>query len=208
MTVAVPSQQEQRRAPLLAVSNPVGGELESVQLTAAIARGDEGAFAEFYELWFDRAFAMVRSLSRRDESFCLDVVQDCMMKVVKSIRPMANEKAVTAWMGKVVMNTAVDHLRKEKRRRQREAEAQDGEGDSSGRETVPQALEDQERLLWMQKMIAALPESDRELILQRFGSGKTLAAVGEEVGISGNAAHGRIRRILARWRETAKEYFS
>ncbi|MHC5065718.1 MAG: RNA polymerase sigma factor [Planctomycetota bacterium] len=189
------------------MTETAGEGLESVQLSAAIARGDEEAFAEFYELWFDRAFAMVRTVSRRDESFCLDVVQDCMMKVVKSMRPMKTEKAVAAWMGKVVLNMAVDHLRGEKRRRRREAERIDADG-TGPRESVPQALEEQERLLWMQKMIADLPAGDRELILQRFGSGKTLSAVGEELGISGNAAHGRIRRILARWRETAKEYFS
>ena len=59
-------------------------------LTALIARGDERAFATFYELWFDRALALARSISRRDESFCLDVVQDCMLRVVRMKRRAPN----------------------------------------------------------------------------------------------------------------------
>ena len=70
------------------------------ELTGAIARGDTVAFGEFYEVWFDRAFSMARSVSKRDESFCLDVVQDTMMRAVKYMKPMPSEKALTNWMAR------------------------------------------------------------------------------------------------------------
>ena len=65
----------------------------SARLTAAIARGDPTAFGRFYELWFDPALALARSISGRDESFCLDVVQDCMLRVVRSMKPLATESS-------------------------------------------------------------------------------------------------------------------
>ncbi len=176
----------------------------SRHLTAAIARGDEGAFAEFYEIWFDRVFAMARSATRRDESFCLDVVQDCMMRVVKSMRPLPSERAVAAWMARALFSTAVDRLRQDRRRalREREVAARVG-AESSG-----DSVEEQERLDWLEARLAELPSTDRELMRERFESGKTLEAIGADQGMSGHAVHGRIWRIVARLKRAATREFS
>ena len=92
-------------------------------LTRAIARGDTEAFGEFYEAWFDRTFAMARSVSRRDESFCLDIVQDTMLRVVRYMKPLATEESLGNWMGRAVLSATIDRLRREKRRPEREREA-------------------------------------------------------------------------------------
>lgn len=183
---------------------------ESVPLTRAIARGDEQAFARFYELWFDRTYALAAKISRRDESFCLDVVQDCMLKVVRSLRPLATGEAVVAWMGKAVLHTVVDQLRKEKRQRSRDRKvaADTPEHGGDGAIDHSDALELREQADWLARKLDELPAGDRELLLQRYTHGQTLAAAGEAVGITGHAAHGRIRRILQRWQDAAREYFS
>ena len=95
----------------------------TAHLTGRIADGDENAFAMFYEAWFDRVFAMARAMSRRDEAFCLDVVQDCMMRVVRGMKPLTDERAVSAWMGKTVFSTIADRIRVERRRAGREQAA-------------------------------------------------------------------------------------
>src|SRR5262245_11860434 len=66
----------------------------TARLTLAIRAGDAGAFATLYEAWFDRALALARSLTRRDESFCLDVVQDAMMRVVRALPRLEDEPAL------------------------------------------------------------------------------------------------------------------
>ena len=63
---------------------------------------------------------MARQATGRDESFCLDVVQDAMMRVIRSMSEMQTEEDVTRWLRAVVMNCAYDLLRKERRRRIRE----------------------------------------------------------------------------------------
>jgi len=194
-------------APAPSAEDPRQSGHRSCSLTAGIARGDQSSFAEFYELWFDRAYALARSITRRDESFCLDIVQDCMMKVVRAMRPLKTEAAVQAWMAKAVFRTSVDHLRRESRRRRHEDRAARPFEALSG-EAASNELEQRERLAWVKNLIAELPEQDRRLILRRFFAGMTLATVGEECGIGGDVAHGRIRRILARWRQAAKEYYS
>lgn len=175
-------------------------------LTAAIARGDEHAFATFYELWFDRTLALARSISRRDESFCLDVVQDCMLRVVRAMRPLTSESAVHAWMARTVLTTTLDHLRRAGRRARRELRVATDESAAAGSDPRL-AAETVERQDWLRARLAELPSDDRRLLVERFAGDRTLAAVGASLGITGDAAHGRIRRLITRLRSAARELF-
>ena len=59
-------------------------------LTGAIAAGDTDAFSRFYRARFDQMLAEAVRATGRDESFCLDVVQDAMMRVIRSMKPMSS----------------------------------------------------------------------------------------------------------------------
>ena len=177
----------------------------SAHLTAQIAKGDEQAFASFYELWFDRALAMARKATRRDESFCLDVVQDCMMRVVRAMRSLETEEAVQAWMARAILTTAVDRLRADRRRKRREQVSARSELDPHD---VSHDAEIAERNRWLAEHIKRLPGRDQELLAARFGDDKTLQQVGEALGMTGHAAHGRIRRLLEKLRDAARDIFS
>ena len=176
----------------------------SYALTGQIHAGDEKAFGVFYELWFDRCYAMARRITRRDENFCLDIVQDCMLRVLERIPRLGDEAAVTAWMSRVVFTTAIDRLRSDQRRAQREQGAARDEVDAA----VPseRKLEEREELEWLAARLAELPVDDQRLILERFAHDKTLAEVGASIGITVHAAHGRLRRILLRLRERAEAW--
>lgn len=178
----------------------------TAHLTGAIARGDVQAFAAFYEAWFDRAHALARSISRRDEAFCLDVVQDSMMRVVRSMPALQTERAVQAWMARTLFTVTVDRIRQEHRRNRRERKAAEPEAAHSS--VHPQeSAEEREQLEWIRDRLAELPEEDRHLVLGRFREDKTLQALGESLGISTNAAHGRIWRIVQRLRRAAEGMF-
>lgn len=173
------------------------------ELTRGIARGDADALAEFYARWFDRLLALASSLTRRDESFCLDVVQEAMLRVVRCIRPMRSDEDVLRWMTRVVHTTALDLLRREARRAARER-----------RGTVPASSRDAaadtalgEQIAWVRSRLVELPPHDADLIGLRFSRGASLRAAGDAAGVTGDSAHGRIRRTLARLRTLAKEAF-
>ena len=172
-------------------------------LTRAIAQGDTEAFGAFYESWFDRTLAMARSVSRRDESFCLDIVQDTMLRVVRYLKPLPSEKSLANWIARAVLTTTIDRLRKDNRRPAREREAACRLFEQGGERIV-----DEEQIEWLQAQLEVLPELDRQLIRERFHHGRTLQETGTAVGLSGHAAHGRIRRIIERLRRAAKEVFS
>jgi RNA polymerase sigma-70 factor (ECF subfamily) len=175
----------------------------SAALTAAIARGDEAAFAAFYELWFERAYAKARGIMKRDEAFCLDVVQEVMLKVARKMRALPDEESVAAWMAQALLTTALDCMRGEARRLRREQAAARPEAEPA---RAP-AWEEAERLSWLRERLAELPATDRAMLSVRFAEDGTLDDVGAAFGISGDAAHGRIWRTLARLRRRAREWF-
>ncbi len=176
-------------------------------LTKAIARGDTRAFGVLYERWFDCAFATARRLTGRDEAFCLDVVQEAMLKAARRIPTLANEAALSAWLGKVVHRAALDALRAERRRRAREEHARHpapatAPGTSAWAVSDdPHAQKLDEQIAWLRERVAELSAQDRGLLAARFARGKTLAQAGEEAGLTGDAVHGRVRRILQRLRQ-------
>lgn len=187
----------------------VGAAPSSHALTARIAHGDEQAFATFYDLWFDRLFALARRSTGRDDAFCLDAVQDCMLKVVHKLPALPDDDAVAAWLVRALLRGAVDRLRADARRARREqavASTRDAAGGDSTPDLLPDLL-DAEQRAWLAARVAELPPADRALLQARFADGHTLHAAGAAAGLSGHAAHGRIRRLLLRLRAAAKEIF-
>ena len=172
------------------------------RLTAGIARGDRACLGEFYGLWFDRSFLLARTLTKRDESFCLDVVQEAMLRVVRSVRPMASQRDVERWMLRVLHTVALDLLRRESRRLARER------GHAAPGTQTPEAdrpAQLAEQVAWVRARLSELPAAEGWLVWMRLAKGSTLDQAGVAAGLSGDAAHGRIRRALSRLRFVGKE---
>lgn len=191
-----------------------------IRLIRAIAAGDTMAFAEFYEAWFDRALALACSLTRRDDHFCLDIVQDAMIRVSRSLSPrlgIATVADLDRWMVRVIHTTALDALRKESRRRVREsrsvkdragpraAASQTFPANAPGSPAAHHATFLAERIDWLRARLDELDAEERSLLAARFGSDATLDRIARAHGISPGAATGRLTRLLIRLRLLSPE---
>ncbi|MEE9129070.1 MAG: RNA polymerase sigma factor [Phycisphaerales bacterium] len=190
-----------------AVSLPHSPHVQSKvrSLTEAIASGNSEAFATFYRQWFDTMYAQARTASGRDESFCLDVVQDAMLRVIKSVPPMASAGDLRRWLRVVVQSCAYDRFREEARRKAREqrAVAERGANNSNGEVGAQENTFD--RIRWLQRELQSLDDRDIQLLLMRHRFGWTLKRIGQAVGLKPGAVDGRIRRVLSKLRRRAKE---
>ena len=172
-------------------------DVDVARLTRAVASGDTEAFTMLYDTCFNLMYDEARRATQRDEAFCLDVVQDAMLRVIKSMKPMDTEAHLRGWLGRVVRSCAVDRLRSEIRRRRREAEAVRRRGVDEGAEDHGEAL------AWLRRRLAALDDTRRQLLWDRFGAGWTLQRIAESLGQSPGAVDGRIRRTLDQLRREA-----
>ncbi len=173
------------------------------ELTANIASGDPEAFARLYRGRFDEMYAEARRATGRDESFCLDVVQDAMIRTIRALKPLESEKHLHAWLRTVVQSCAYDRLRKEARRRRWERDA------TYARRTVSRTLSSDDnlddRLDWLHKELASLDDPQLRLLLMRYRFGWTLRRIGEHLGLKPGAVDGRLGRLVATLRRRAQE---
>lgn len=168
------------------------------KLTAAVAGGDEAAVEAFYRRYFDRLYSQARRATGRDEAFCLDVVQEAILRVIRSLRPVADEAELMAWLGLVVRTTAYDLLRADRRRRDRE-EAFAAAGATRGRAddvACNSGGEDDERLAWLRAELATLDPELLRIIELRYEQRWTLQRIGALLGLSTGTVDGRLRRAL------------
>lgn len=173
---------------------------DTAALTRAAARGDTAAFGTIYERWFGRALAAAQHLTGRDEAFCLDVVQDAMLRAARKLPPLPDEAALGAWLCRVVHRAALDRLRAERRRRTREA----GRDQHSPTAAPTDTLDDD--IVWLRARLRELPPDDGWLLGARFVRERTLEQAGSPIGLTGDAAHGRIRRVLRRLARLSPEH--
>jgi RNA polymerase sigma factor (sigma-70 family) len=179
------------------------------RVTDAVGRGDSAAFEVLYRAWFERVYGMARGITRRDESFCLDVTQEVMLRVAKSLPRIETEGELAAWMGRAALSCAVDLMRRETRRKRRESAIAVREESGRDCRTTQEPGGDhratQEELAWVVAELRKLPLVEQGLLMQRVANGSSLKEAGLAVGIGEQAAHGRVRRAMEKLRRMARE---
>lgn len=173
-------------------------------ITAAIARGDPVALERLYRERFDFLYAAARTATRRDESFCLDIVHDAMLRVIKSMKPIDTTPQLEAWLRKAILTAARDRLRAETRRARRESAA--SEARPAAAESAIESSDHAERLAWLTHELNQLDASTRELLSRRHAQGWTLARIAAFLGMKPGAVDARITRATAALRARAPEH--
>lgn len=161
---------------------------DAAMISSGVARGDPAALDRLYRAWFDRALALARRFTGRDESFCLDVVQETMLRAIRGLRAQPTGAALDGWLTLAVRSAAVDALRREGRRMVRERAS--GAPTSSATSSCPDEI--QAILLHL----ADLDPSEAEVLRRRF-AGASLRGIAGASGRTVGAVHGSVRRALA-----------
>lgn len=196
------------------------------ETSTQMASGDVAAFELFFETFHDRMLQVAHFATGRDESVCMDIVQEAMLKSMRSMRPIENRRRLEGFVQAVTRSVAYDWLRRETRqnrlleRRALEIEMQ-GHGataedaasqPSDGRERVATGeasgyLDDAVQMAWLESQLQALDPQLQQLIHWRYRLGWTLQRIAETVGLKPGAIDGRLRRAVERLRLRAEEEF-
>ncbi len=80
-----------------------------VEMTAAIAAGDEEAFSRFHADYFDRLYRYLIVVHRGDETIARDSLQETLIRVVRHCRRFEDAETFWRWLA------ATDHGRKQSR---------------------------------------------------------------------------------------------
>jgi RNA polymerase sigma-70 factor (ECF subfamily) len=88
--------------------------IDDRELVLAAQRGDRDAFKTLFERYHRRAYALAFGVLRHSDD-AMDVVQDAFIKAHKYLDKFEGNSGFYTWLYRIVMNLAIDHLRKHRR---------------------------------------------------------------------------------------------
>jgi RNA polymerase sigma-70 factor (ECF subfamily) len=170
--------------------DPVAGEL-----LAALAAGDEAAFARVVHLHYDLVYRIAwRMLGGPGEAE--DVAQEVFLRLWRGAERLRETRSLRAWLARVAANLAIDRMRR--RRPDSSVELSDLADPAAGPERL---AERQAASKIVDAAIAALPERQRVAIVLTYYEELANADVADALGVSIEA----VESLLARARRKLKD---
>jgi RNA polymerase sigma factor (sigma-70 family) len=160
-------------------------------LTRFRANRDEAAF----RLLVDRHIGMVYSVARRvtdNTALAEEVAQATFTKLADKSAGITRETALAGWLYQTSRRLALSAVRSDARRRQREQIA----AAMNLNEPSPSVVAE-----YLEPAMDQLAPDDRDALLLRFFENRTLRDVGQELGLSEDAARMRVNRAIERMRD-------
>ncbi|HJL18188.1 MAG TPA: sigma-70 family RNA polymerase sigma factor [Sandaracinaceae bacterium LLY-WYZ-13_1] len=163
------------------------------ELVERVQSGDHRAFRLLFERYHRRAYAVAYGVVKNQQD-ALDIVQDGFVKVHKHIGKFQGSSSFYTWLYRIVMNLAIDHVRRRKNSRGveyddrvgREADEVAGDGALLPRvlDTHPgKTVARRELLEKIQQALDELPEYHRAVILLREIEGLSYEEMAQTLGV-------------------------
>ena len=161
-------------------------------LTQGLAAGDESAFREFHQAYFNRLLRYLFVASRGDELAARDALQETMTRVVRYARRFDTEAAFWNWLTVLARSAVVDAGRKRLRywrlltryalswiSRQPESTSSDPENDLTD---------------LLEECLDSLPKLDRELVEAKYFSNVSMRDLAAKYDLTERAVESRLLR--------------
>ncbi len=150
-----------------------GRDIDDRELVQSARAGDRDAFRTLFERYHRRAYALALGVVRHPDD-ALDVVQDAFIKAHKYLDKFEGNSSFYTWLYRIVMNLAIDHLRKHRRIKPVELDEQKLE-DGGDESLIPRilggnpgrALMDKQIRARIDEALAELSENHRAVIVMR-----------------------------------------
>lgn len=144
-------------------------------LVVRAQQGDQRAFRELFERYHKRAYAVAFGVLKNKHD-ALDVVQESFVKVHRHLDGFQGSSSFYTWLYRIVMNLAIDQLRRKKTARPVEYDdAIDREGALADEHVLPRMLDANPRrtvirrelMARVESALATLPDYHRQVIVLR-----------------------------------------
>ena len=142
----------------------------------------EQILTENYERYYRLAYSYMRN-----ENDALDVVQESAYRAIRDCRKVRNKDYLSTWIYRIVVNTALDMLRRKKK--------------ENITEELPEIpVEDQYQDLELRTVLNQLDDKSRTIILLRYFEDLKLEDIADTVGDNLNTVKARLYRSLKKLR--------
>lgn len=190
--------------PLSTVPNATS-DSRAKQLCAAIGHGDEAAFREFFAEWSRTIEYWSLHFVKHDEHLALDIVQETMLRVIRSLPVLDSHAALVAWLRAANRSAAIDLIRRRLASQARERAVAKSETPHASHAQVTAKLTSSADLAALAQALASLSPDDQLLLRLRSDSSASFEQLATSLGTTPDSLYGRARRALARLRTLLSE---
>lgn len=193
-----------------------GGPSDDRELVERVQRGDETAFRALFERYHRRAYSVAFGVVKNKQD-ALDVVQDGFVKVHRHIGTFQGTSSFYTWLYRIIMNLAIDHVRR--RKNAKGVEYDDGIGraadEVAGDGTLlPRMLDAnpsktvvrRELLAKIQTALDELPEYHRAVILLREIEGLSYEEMAQVLGVPKGTIMSRLFHARKKMQASLSDY--
>jgi RNA polymerase sigma-70 factor, ECF subfamily len=178
--------------------------------------GEQDAFRKLFERYHRRAYAVAYGVVKNKED-ALDVVQDGFVKVHKHIGNFQGTSSFYTWLYRIIMNLAIDHVRRRRHARGLEYDdrvGRDGENIAGESALVPRILDAnpaktvvrKELLERIQGALDELPEYHRAVILLREVEGLSYEEMAQILGVPKGTIMSRLFHARKKMQAVLSDY--
>jgi RNA polymerase sigma-70 factor, ECF subfamily len=158
-----------------------------------MAKNDETAYRTFYEAYCDRLLRYLLVVAAGDEDAAREVLQAALVRVVRHIKPFADERVFWSWLTVLARSAFIDHTRKRRRylafldRFTRQARQENN---------VPEEGDAEAHLLAsLERGLETLPKDERELVEQKYFARQSVHEIAAALRTTDKAVESRLVRI-------------
>ena len=158
-----------------------------------MAGGDEAAYRQFYDAYFDRLLRYLLVVTGGHEEAAREALQLALVRVVRHVKPFEAEEKFWSWLTVLARSALADESRKRRRyfaflerfTRQRETEPS---GMNNGE------ADEQLRML-LENKLTALPEDERQLVEQKYLLRQSVRAIADGQQTTEKAVESKLSRV-------------
>lgn len=174
------------------------------QLVSLYLNGNEAAIEELVKRHKDRIYTQI-VIMVRDEELSNDLFQETFMKAIRTLKEgrYNEEGKFLPWILRIAHNLAIDYFRRNKKMPLTRSDdnydvfASMAQGDLNVEESWIAEIINND----IHKLIAELPEEQREVVMLRHFSGLSFKEISVQCNVSINTSLGRMRYALINMRK-------
>lgn len=209
-------QQASNRSSHSFIRNAVNSVQNTDQaLVAAILGGDEAAFRTFFETYFPRVYRFALPRLGGDVEAGKEVVQSTLIKAMRGLTGFRGEAALFSWLCQICRRQIVDYLRAHKRHTDRILLIDDNPELRAALESVEAPATDEplhsydasETRQLVQAVLDRLPARYGDVLEWKYVEGRSVAEIGEILGIGHTAAQSVLARARTAFRDALETVF-